>query len=140
MTCLGGKVCGKVAHRLRPIVGMLRVAADSKCIFYVHWDLPDRLEQHLHPPKHGGLDWIAPQVLMLKVRRSPYQHIIDDIHNQALQEDRRGVNVTFNDNTFAEPYYNDRRKNGELTASEALKDTWDVLVQPSFMLIERTTE
>jgi hypothetical protein len=104
-------------------MGMLRVAADSKRIFYIHWDLPDRLEQYLHPPKHGGLDWIAPQVMMWKVRRSPSQHIIDDIHNQALQEDRRGDNVMFNDNTFAEPYYNDRRKDGELTASEALKDT-----------------
>jgi hypothetical protein len=140
MTCLGGEVCGNVAHRLRPIMGMLRVAADSKRIFYIHWDMPDRLEKYLHPPKHGGLNWIVPQIMMWKVRKSPYQSNINGIHVQAFQENRRIVNVMFNDNTFAEPYYNDRRKDGELTASEVLKDAWGVLFQPTVMLIERTKE
>jgi hypothetical protein len=140
MTCLGGEVCGNVAHRLRPIMGMLRVTADSKRILYIHWDMPDRLETFLHPPKRGGIDWIIPQYIMWKVRKSHQQKDINSIHKQAFQDDRRVVTVMFNDDTFAEPYYNDRRKDGEKAASEALKDTWDVLFRPSFLLTERINE
>jgi hypothetical protein len=121
-------------------MGMLRVAADSKRILYIHWDLPNRLEKYLHPPKHGGLNWIIPETMMWKVRRTNHITSIDAIHKQAFQEDRRVVNVMFNDDSFAEPYYNDRRKDGEKAASEVLKDTWDVFFRPSFMLLERSGE
>jgi hypothetical protein len=140
MTCLAGEVCGNVAHRLRPIMGMLRVAADTKRILFIHWDLPDRLEKFLHPPNRGGIDWIAPDFVMWKARRSPHVNSIPAILLQAQQEDRRVVNVMFNDNTFAEPYYDEHREDGEKAASEALKDTWDVLFKPSFILTERMTE
>jgi hypothetical protein len=140
MTCLGGQTCGNVAHRLRPIMGMLRMAADTKRILYIHWDMPDRLEKYLHPPKRGGIDWIIPQFIIWKVRKTPHLSEINAIRNLAYQQDRRVINVMFNDDTFAEPYYNDRRKDGEKAASEALKDTWGVLFRPSFLLTERTTE
>ncbi|CAB9498275.1 expressed unknown protein [Seminavis robusta] len=140
MTCLGGEVCGNVAHRLRPIMAMLRVAADSKRVFCIHWDLPDRLEKYLHPPQHGGIDWIVPEFIMWKIRKSAHQTDINIIEQQASQDDRRVVNVMYNDDTFAEPYYNDRRKEGEKAASEVFKDTWNVLFKPSFMLTERVTE
>ncbi|CAB9520605.1 expressed unknown protein [Seminavis robusta] len=140
MTCLGGEICGNVAHRLRPMMAMLRIAADSKRIFYIHWDLPDRLEKFLHPPQHGGIDWVVPDFVMWKVRKSPHQNDIEIIVQQAYQDDRRVVNVMYNDDTFAEPYYNDRRKDEEKAASEAFKDVWNVLFKPSFMLTERMTE
>lgn len=140
MTCLGGEICGNVAHRLRPMMAMLRVAADSKRVFYIHWDLPDRLEKFLHPPQHGGIDWVVPEFVMWKVRKSPHVNDMRAIDQQAFQDDRRVVNVMYNDDTFAEPYYNERRKDGEKAASEAFHDVWNVLFKPSFMLTERIGE
>jgi len=140
MTCLGGQVCGNVAHRLRPIMGMLRMAADSKRIFMMHWDKPDSLEDYLHPPQHGGINWVVPKFVMWKVRKSPIVNVVPAIHLQAFQDDRRIVNVMYNDDSFAEPYYNDQRKEGEVPASMAYKDVWNVLFKPSFMLTERLKE
>jgi hypothetical protein len=140
MTCLGGEVCGNVAHRLRPIMAFLRVAAESKRIFYIHWDLPDRLEKYLQPPDHGGINWTVPEAVMWRVRKSLWQNEIPIILQQAFKEDRRMVNVMFNDDTFAEPYYDAHRKAGEKTAAEALKDTWDVLFRPTSMTMTRANE
>lgn len=140
MTCLGGEICGNVAHRLRPMMAMLRIAADSKRVFYIHWDLPDRLEKFLHPPAHGGINWTIPEFVMWKVRKSPHQNKLDAIVHQVSQDDRRVVNVMYNDDSFAEPYYNDRLKDGEVPASQAFHDVWNVLFKPSFMLTERIFE
>lgn len=140
MTCLGGEICGNVAHRLRPLMAMLRIAADSKRVFYIHWDMPDRLEKYLHPPNKGGVNWTIPEFVMWKVRKSPHQNTLETIEKQAHQDDRRVVNVMYNDDSFAEPYYNQRIQEGEVVASQAFHDVWNVLFKPSFMLTERISE
>lgn len=141
MTCLGGQTCGNVAHRLRPIMGILRVAADFKRIFMIHWDMPNKLDDFLKVPQHGGIDWNVPEFFMWKVRASKFVNVIPTVLKQAPNEERhRVVNVMYNDETFAEFHYNDNLKDGEVEAKAALKDVWNVLFKPSAMLAERTKE
>ena len=141
MTCLGGQTCGNVAHRLRPIMGMLRVAADHQRIFMMHWDMPNRLDDFLKPPRAGGIDWNVPEFFMWKVRASTIVNVIPTVLLQAPNpENHRVVNVMYNDDTFAEFHYNDNRKEGEVEAKQAFKDVFNVLFKPSAMLAERTKE
>jgi len=140
MTCLGGEVCGNVAHRLRPLMAMLRIAAESKRIFYIHWDLPDRLEKYLQPRQRGGISWQVPEFVMWKVRKSPQQDNIEVIRQQADQETRRVVNCMYNDDDFGESYYDSKLASGESSAQQAFHEVWDVLFKPTFMLEERLRE
>jgi len=140
MTCLGAEVCGNVAHRLRPIMAMLRVAAATNRVFYIHWDKPNSLEKFYEPHTKGGINWIVPEFVMWKVRKSPYTNDMEVVEQQAHQEERRVVNVMYNNDDFAESYYDKLLQPGEATAMEALRDVWNVLFKPSVMLEERLHE
>jgi len=118
---------------------MLRVAADYRRIFLIHWDMPNRLEDFLHPPVQGGVQWQAPQVMVWKIRKSPIVNVIPNILKQAPQ-DRRVVHVMYNDDTHAENYFNDHRLPGELEAQEVFRDVWQCMFRPTFMLTERLQE
>lgn len=140
MTCLGGEICGNVAHRLRPLMAVLRVAAESKRMFYIHWDLPDKLEKFLTPRQRGGIEWAVPEAVMWKVRKSLRQDDITIIQHQSLQSDRRVVNCQINDDDFGETYYNSKVLEGEADAQTAFHEVWDVLFRPSALLEERVQE
>ena len=140
MTCLGGEICGNVAHRLRPLMAILRVAAESKRMFYIHWDLPDKLEKFLTPRQRGGIQWAVPEAVMWKVRKSLRQDDMDIIRHQSMQTDRRVVNAQVNNDDFGETYYNSKLLEGEADAQTAFHEVWDVLFRPSFMLEERVRE
>lgn len=51
--------CGGMADRLLPLPLVFRMAAETKRVLFIHWDVPAPLESFLLPPK-GGLDWRVP--------------------------------------------------------------------------------
>ena len=140
LTCLHDLPCGNVAHRLRPIPGHLRAAKDSNRILLIHWDAPQRLEHYMEPLHHGGIDWIVPDYMMRAVRKVGHQTQMDVIQEQASHVDRVIVNSMFNDDSFAEFTWNDKRKEGEVTADKAFHDVWNILFKPTFMMQERISE
>ena len=140
LTCLHDQECGNVLHRLRPILGHLRAAHDSKRVLLIHWDEPNRLEYYVEPPHHGGIDWIVPFYMMRGVRKVGTQVEMKIIEEQASHADRVIVNSKFFDDSFAEDIWNSRLKENEVKADRAFHDVWKVLFKPTFMLQERITE
>ena len=142
MTCLDNQRCGNVAHRLRPIAGMMRLAYDSNRLLMIHWEQPDHLEQYLEPRHHGGLDWSVPDYMLDDVHKTGQQNSMKLLIQQAANKDKLIVNAKYNDDEFAEPYYNQHvdESKGEHMADFAFHDIWNVFFKPTFMLLERITE
>jgi hypothetical protein len=70
MTCASGEKCGGASDRLRPVLALLRLAANTNRILLIYWERPAPLEEFLVPPVGGLLDWRVPNWLCRKLRLS----------------------------------------------------------------------
>lgn len=53
--------CGGTSDRLRSIPIKLRLAAEMKRLFLIHWERPTKLQEFLVPPFNSdGIDWTVP--------------------------------------------------------------------------------
>ena len=65
MSCLNGdRKCGGASDRLQHLPFIIRVAAETKRVILIKWDMPAPLESFLLPP-FGGIDWRTPEWMAL---------------------------------------------------------------------------
>jgi hypothetical protein len=79
--------------------------------------------------------------MMWKVRMSAQQTSLDILWAQSQQyEQRKVVNAFFNADDEGEPFYNDRRADGELPAERVLHDIFHTLFQPTPAVQDRVDQ
>ena len=160
MTCYTGQACGNVNNRLRPLPAHVRLAAINQRILMIHWDPPNKLEYFVEPPKSKGsfgeaerivgINWAVPDFMLWKMRTAGQQVVSKILFKQARQLDRTIVNSQFNDDTYMEPYYDERlgteidtitnREEPEKPASQVFRDLFFSIFQPTLELEERVDE
>ncbi|GKZ00502.1 hypothetical protein MPSEU_001002600 [Mayamaea pseudoterrestris] len=67
--------CGGTADRLQPLPFVLRAAAKSKHMLFIHWDVPGPLEAFLLPPQ-GGINWRLPEDMHEHIAAIPQEEVI----------------------------------------------------------------
>jgi hypothetical protein len=64
LRCLAtDQTCGGASDRLKPLPILIKLAAQSKRLFFVYWSRPCMLEEFLVPVP-GGLNWTVPEWLV----------------------------------------------------------------------------
>ena len=100
--------CGGTADRLRPVPFMVRVAAETKRILFIHWERPAPLESFLMPPE-GGLDWRTPGWLVPKLRiEGQPAASVDSLLSFAWRDDCAIINAHVQAHDHGSDWYNRR--------------------------------
>jgi hypothetical protein len=69
LRCLAtDQTCGGASDRLKPLPILIKLAAQSKRIFFIYWSRPCLLEEFLVPVA-GGLNWTVPEWLVPELAR-----------------------------------------------------------------------
>ncbi|CAB9500557.1 expressed unknown protein [Seminavis robusta] len=142
MTCFADQTCGNVAHRLRPIPAMLRIAYDTKRLLLINWGdrEKEQLEDYVEPPHHGGMNWTVPPYMMDTLKQVPQFQKVELIAQQADNAETLMVATMVQDEWYGEPYYNSKLEGTEEPADRVFHDVYNVLFKPTFTLQERIQE
>ena len=140
LTCGKQDYCGGTADRLRPVLALLRLAANTRRLLLIRWERPAPLEEFLLP---HSLDWRVPIWLKEKLR-------LDRKHpsgnwrgiQQLAESDARVVPTQYQSPTYGATYYNANitagtSKEEEPTMDEIFSTVWHALFTPSPAVADR---
>jgi hypothetical protein len=146
MSCLEADLkCGGTADRLRPTPFVLRVAAETRRLFFIKWEKPAALEHFLLPPQSVVvLDWRTPDFINFGEEGGPKVNSISLLVQQA-KGNQTVIKAQIQSNDHGSHYYNKKaimntdEDEGVNAFREHYHDCWYSLFTPTFLLA-RTIE
>jgi hypothetical protein len=132
--CKGYK-SGGMTDRIRPLPALLRLAAQTRRILFIHWQRPFSLEEFLLPPL-GGLDWRVPFYMVSHVVRTDPVHKLEGIR-KAASSSQKLVTIKYQSWNYGELWYKEETAQGEPSVYQAFQDIWRVVFTPSMPVAQR---
>ena len=136
MRCLMIDECGGASDRLHQIPLVIRVAAETKRLFFIKWEnRPAPLEEFLIPPP-GGLDWRVPSWLEDKLQFDRVSYINNNNYYAGMLANYSMIQGTFVDTManfgghHGQLYYDRRCQPGEPNFETVYGDVWRSVFQP----------
>eukprot|EP00934_Nitzschia_sp_Nitz4_P003302 Nitzschia sp. Nitz4//scaffold113_size70149//10443//11767//NITZ4_005940-RA/size70149-snap-gene-0.134-mRNA-1//1//CDS//3329533311//3292//frame0 len=136
MQCLrqSDEKCGGTADRLKPFLFILREAAITKRLLFIHWTLPAPLEEFLLPPEHG-IDWRAPAwfapIIEDEVSSPGWKVARFKVFKKAVRGDSPFLRSRIQSIYGGAEEYDQELLPGESTFDQVYHDVWRVLFTPS---------
>jgi hypothetical protein len=144
MTCLeADPKCGGTADRLRPVPLVLRVAAETRRLFFIKWEKPAALENFLLPPKSAiVLDWRTPDFIKFEEDNGPRVNSVSLLIQKA-KGNQTVVKAQIQSNDHGSNYYNNKalmntdEDEGPRAFREHYHDCWYSLFTPTPPLAQK---
>ncbi|CAB9512189.1 expressed unknown protein [Seminavis robusta] len=131
-----GQKNGGMTDRIRPLPAYLRLAAQTRRIFLIHWGRPFPLEEFMLPPV-GGLDWRVPEYMLKDVIATGPRTEWENIVSTANNTEPILLTAKYQSWNYGEIWYKEQTAEGEAAVSHAFREIWKVVFTPSPPVAQR---
>ncbi|CAB9520637.1 expressed unknown protein [Seminavis robusta] len=126
-----GQRNGGMTDRIRPILSLVRLAAQTQRILLIYWERPFALEHFLLPPQ-GGLDWRVPKYMTGDVRTTPARGSgWNPIQSAATNRNYKLVTVAYQSWHYGDLWYNEVIQPDEPPLLVTFRHAWHIIFTPS---------